>query len=544
MRIRTKHAAVALIAAIGLGTAWATPPAVAATNPPGALANGAFEQAVTSAHPIPGWVVSGDRAAAAVVAGGRSGRAVQLGSGSRHDVTVSQRVTGLADGYYTVSLHAHTVGQDAAYLFATGAAAGPQARTALPVLAAWTAVVVRGVRVVGGSLTVGVRVAGAAGAKSVLDDVTIARSGGAYTFLAGGDLSQLNLVQDSGGVFRDAAGRAADPVRTMADAGVDIVRLRLYNGTGPGHPRIGHPTDYLPAGYGDLADNLKLARRAAAYGMKIQLTLHYSDYWSNGSIQDLPKDWRYVQSLPAAQAVTELTRLVHDYTRDVLRAFAAQGTPVDYVSLGNEMQGGLLFPYGNNGGSTRPNLYAFLKAGYAGAKQASSRIQVVVHLDDAGNYSKYRSFFGALRSNAVPFDVIGASYYPYWTKKDVATVLPFFDTIATEFSTKILVMETGVNWNPVTSYGQPGQLPDNGPAGYPQTPAGQRDFLYELFAGLKSVPDGKVIGDLYWDPVMIPAPGVGWEVGGANVVENTTLFDFSGRPLPALDAYRFNVDPG
>lgn len=105
-------------------------------------------------------------------------------------------------------------------------------------------------------------------------------------------------------------------------------------------------------------------------------------------------------------------------------------------------------------------------------------------------------------------------------------------------------METGINWNPVTSYGQPGQLPNNGPVPYAETPAGQRDFLYELFAGLKSVPDGNVIGDLYWDPVMIPAAGVGWEVGQPNVVENTTLFDFGGRALPGLDAYLYNVSDG
>ncbi|MBB5783460.1 glycosyl hydrolase 53 family protein [Nonomuraea jabiensis] len=84
------------------------------------------------------------------------------------------------------------------------------------------------------------------------------------------------------------------------------------------------------------------------------------------------------------------------------------------------------------------------------------------------------------------------------------------------------------------------QLRDNGPVPYGETPEGQRDFLYELFAGLKAVKDGAVIGDLYWDPVMIPADGVGWQVGGDNVVSNTTLFDFEGKALPALQAYADN----
>ncbi|WP_431922092.1 glycosyl hydrolase 53 family protein [Nonomuraea jabiensis] len=96
------------------------------------------------------------------------------------------------------------------------------------------------------------------------------------------------------------------------------------------------------------------------------------------------------------------------------------------------------------------------------------------------------------------------------------------------------------------SYGQPdafaklARFYKAGPVPYGETPEGQRDFLYELFAGLKTVKDGAVIGDLYWDPVMIPADGVGWQVGSDNVVSNTTLFDFGGKALPALQAYADN----
>ena len=39
---------------------------------------------------------------------------------------------------------------------------------------------------------------------------------------------------------------------------------------------------------------------------------------------------------------------------------------------------------------------------------------------------------------------------------------------------------------------------------------------------------------------MIEVPGAGWEVGGENVVSNTTLFDFNGNSLVSLNAYKFN----
>lgn len=45
----------------------------------------------------------------------------------------------------------------------------------------------------------------------------------------------------------------------------------------------------------------------------------------------------------------------------------------------------------------------------------------------------------------------------------------------------------------------------------------------------------------HWDPVMIPASGVGWEVGDPDVVSNSTLFDFRGRTRPAFGAYRDNA---
>lgn len=328
----------------------------------------------------------------------------------------------------------------------------------------------------------------------------------------------------------------------MAENGTDIVRLRLYNDSGPDHPRVGYPGHHLPEGYQDEEDILDLARRATRYGMRIQLTFHYSDYWTNGEIQDIPKDGRDVTDLPREQAVDKLESHVYDYTRYFLQRMAAQGTPPAFVSLGNEMQGGLLFPYGcSYTADGAPALARFLKAGYRATKEVSPDTRVIIHITDAGDYDEYRWFFGLLDQLGVPYDLIGSSSYPFWTRRDIPTVVRFFDTISREFNKRIMVMETGINWNPVTHEGLEGQLHDNGPVPYGETPAGQRDFLCELFAALKSVPDGAVIGDLYWDPVMIPAPGVGWEVGEPNFVSNTTLFDFTGRALPA---YRYNVDGG
>ena len=40
------------------------------------------------------------------------------------------------------------------------------------------------------------------------------------------------------------------------------------------------------------------------------------------------------------------------YTQQVISAFAAQGTPVDMVSIGNEIRNGILWPVGQVDWST------------------------------------------------------------------------------------------------------------------------------------------------------------------------------------------------
>jgi len=227
-----------------------------------------------------------------------------------------------------------------------------------------------------------------------------------------------------------------------------------------------------------------------------------------------------------------------------MQAIVDQGTTPEFVSLGNEMQDGILFPYGRAAGANWAHLATFLKAGYQAVKEVSPSSRVVLHLDDAGNYGKYVNFFDKMEELGVEYDVIGPSYYPFWTNKTVEEAVAFFNYISDKYDKDILVMETGYKWNATLPNGDAGQLTHNGP--YPNdtsTPEGQKNFMIDLFNGLKSSGNGRVIGDLYWDPIMIAVPGVGWAIREAddqpdvNVVSNTTLFDFEGKLLPVHDAY-------
>ena len=81
---------------------------------------------------------------------------------------------------------------------------------------------------------------------------------------------------------------------------------------------------------------------------------------------------------------------------------------------------------------------------------------------------------------------------------------------------------------------------------YPATPAGQADFLRDLWAVIRSVPGGLGRGLIWWEPAWLPVPGAEWtkpaglayihEKGpGGNEWANQGLFDYDGRALPALE---------
>jgi arabinogalactan endo-1,4-beta-galactosidase len=442
-----------------------------------------------------------------------------------YKVFTFQQIEGLDAGYYSLSVWVKNGGgQNACYL--TASDYGDSERmTSLPVSSAWTQVIIRGINITNGKCKIGFYSDALPGNWCKMDDVKMIKDDNSYQFIKGGDLSELSYIESMGGKYFEN-GVQKDGMQILKDNGFNMVRLRLYND--PGNPDF-TPSKRLPTGFQDQDDILRLSKRAKDLGLQIQLTFYYSDYWSN----DKPHAWQNI-SFPA------LKDSVFKFTLNFMNLMKAQGTTPEYVSLGNEIAGGLLKPDGASGNFTQ--MAEILKQGYKAVKEISPETKVILHLDDAGNKDKYDWFFGGCKTNGVEYDIIGASYYPFWTKKTVAQVIDWAEYVSTKFAKDIIIMETGYNWNPTLPDGKNGQLSNNGPydAVYPSSPSGQRDFLLECFNGLKCVEKGRIIGALYWDPVMIEVPGVGWELGADNVVSNTTLFDFEGNALPALKVFKFN----
>jgi arabinogalactan endo-1,4-beta-galactosidase len=302
-----------------------------------------------------------------------------------------------------------------------------------------------------------------------------------------------------------------------------------------------------PPGYSNLASDLALARQVRQAGMKIYLDIMYSDFWADPQHQDIPAAWQ-------GQDLTQLTATVQSYTQQVISAFAQQGTPVDLVSIGNEIRNGMLWPVGQvdwTANTGWDNLATLLKAGVTGAQAGNPRghkLLIMMHFDQGGNNQMSQEFYQNLISRGVPFDVIGLSYYPFF-HGTISQMKANVDALATQFGKPIIIAETQYAWTLANGNEQAGDStgdfvwePSQISAGYPASPGGQLSFVNDELSILAQVPNGLGMGLFYWAPDWIP--GVGWEpgagVGSPNV--NLTLFDFQGAALPSIGIFGNPVD--
>ncbi len=335
--------------------------------------------------------------------------------------------------------------------------------------------------------------------------------------IRGADVSYLPQIEDQGGVYSDHA-TPRDALQILKNHGANYVRLRVWH----------TPID----GYTDLTHTLQLAQRAKSLGLGLLLDLHYSDTWADPAHQTKPAAW-------AALPFNQLTTEVYSYTAQVITALKNQHTLQDMLQIGNEISSGLLWTDGRVSGAYEanwPQLAALLKAGIAGARDSLSggeQVAIVLHIDTGGNNVASRWFFDHIVAQQVPFNLIGLSYYPWWhgTLGDLQANV---NDLAARYGKPIVLAETAYPWtldwadNTPNLVGSPDQLL----VGYPASVAGQRAFLIAVQDVLRQVPDGLGRGFFYWAPEAISTAGFG------SVWENVALFDFQGRALDSLAAFR------
>ena len=340
--------------------------------------------------------------------------------------------------------------------------------------------------------------------------------------------------------------REIDPLDAFAANGVNYMRIRVWND--PYSPE-GEP--YL-AGTADIDNYVKLARLAKSKGYHPYMDLHYSDFWADPGKQYIPKAW-------ADYSLDEMAEAVYSFTRQCLETAVQEGVAPEMIQVGNEITNGILWPVGKlEIDGKRGNYEAFatlISAGCRACREVLPEAKIMLHLERSNDKEVYREFFGEMEARCVEYDVIGASYYPFWHG------LPeeLFDNLreCRRFGKEIMIAELGYGFTTEGYFlgGKECRLVVDESLSrvpgftdiYPMTPEGQRDFIHYV---IKRAREEGVDGVFYWEPLWIPGEGICWasEAGQRYIHEegksthnewaNQCLFDYQGRKLPAFDEFK------
>lgn len=445
-------------------------------------------------------------------------------------VTNLNSTVSVPNGIYDLEVYAH--GSQDSLLIVT---AGAQSGSLLLQPTVWNTLYVRGIAVTDGKVALSCRTK-ESGATYEIKAAYLRQVQTQRHLITGGDFSMLSQVEKNGGKYYDENGNQGDCFELCARNGMNLARLRLYND--PGNAAY-YPSKTFFPGIQDEANILALAKRAKAAGMEIELTFHYSDSWTNGGEQYKPHAWQnYTQA--------QLHEAMYTYTRDFLQKMVAQGTTPQYVSLGNEIQSGILFGNAQKPDSVNGycddmnNLASLLAQGSKAVREVCPEAKIIIHLTTSSDITvdNFKWFFTAMKNNNLDYDIIGASYYPFYGNKTIEEMIAAANTLCGLYDKDFIFMETGFAWNPALEDGSIGQIANNDPY-KDMTPEAQRLFLQTLTQQIQAG-SGRILGYIYWDPIYMAAPNCGWAAGQKNVTGNSTLFDFQGKMLPAWDAFRYN----
>ena len=310
----------------------------------------------------------------------------------------------------------------------------------------------------------------------------------APAFAKGADVSWVTQMEKEGCRFYDAAGTQTECMALLKILGMNAIRLRVWvNPTG---------------GWCGKDDVVAKALRAQALGMRLMIDFHYSDWWADPGKQNKPEAWK---NLP----LEELKAAVANHTNDVLMALRLAGVAPEWIQIGNETTGGMLWPDGQNYTDAGFANYVQLhNAGYDAARSVFPNATIMVHVDNGWKWETLDWFFKNFKIHGGKCDLIGLSLYPEksnWQQYNQQT-LNNIQSLYAQYGKESIICEVGMEWTEA---------------------AACKSFLSDLLARAQA--DGShCTGVLYWEPEGYQS----WSH------YSKAAFDNSGKPTIALDAFK------
>lgn len=368
-------------------------------------------------------------------------------------------------------------------------------------------------------------------------------------FIRGMDASSVLVEEKSGVKYYNFEGEEQDVFQTLAEGGVNYIRLRVWN----------DPYDENGNGYGggnnDVPTAIELGKRATEYGMKVCIDFHYSDFWADPKRQHAPKAWEGMN-------IEDKCDALYDFTKESLTEILDAGVDVGMVQVGNEINNGM------SGETKLENVTELLHAGCRAVREISEEngkdIQIAIHYTNITNKAQVDSLVKNLSDNEVDYDAVGLSFYPFWDGS-MENMQRVVELLQERYGKKVFIAETSYCYTSEDGDGSGNSLVgiDDLVDGYPATVQGQANIIRDVFAAAS---EAGAIGVFYWEGVWLPvgeptadnAPiweefGSGWASSYASDYDpddaglyyggcswdNQAFFDFDGHPLESLNVFKY-----
>ena len=328
--------------------------------------------------------------------------------------------------------------------------------------------------------------------------------------IRGMDISSYLALKKAGVKYYDYEGNETPLLKVLHDNGINYIRIRIWN-----DPVYADGETYGGGG-NDVSTGVEIAKEAAQYDMKVLLDFHNSDFWAEPAVQLIPKAWK-----KDVNNTEKMCSDVYDFTKESIQKFKDGGANIGMVQVGNEITNGLLGIYSNRDKgesfnviwgdkkkSTEVNKY--LKAGIKAVRECTPQALVALHLETP-NVWKYKTIMNTWKRDNVDYDVLGSSYYPFWSiaaKANTPKTLKDVQTLAASYGKMFAVFETSWVNSLNDGDGTPNSIGDSTNTGaYEVGPQGQVNELTDLYDTVLSQDNG--LGTFYWEGAWIPVKA-GW----------------------------------
>ena len=324
-------------------------------------------------------------------------------------------------------------------------------------------------------------------------------------FISAVDISRYPEIALSNPTFYDFDGNQDDFLTILRTNGINTVRLKLWVNPINEHASFNEVKQF--------------SQFLKGKGFKIWLTLHYSDTWADPGSQKTPSAWQGLDFITLKDSV-------YNYTKKVVNEIEP-----NFIQIGNEINSGLLHPYGHISQNFQ-NFLQLIQTGVAAVRDNSKDCKIILHF---AGIEGSEWFFNQVSS--IDYDIIGLSYYPIWHGKSLDSLKATMRLLSESKNKEIVIAETAypftLGWNDWTDniVGLEDHLilPE-----YPATSVGQKNFIKDLIALTQDLKKG--IGFCYWG-----AESIAWkgnQATDASSWENQALFDFNNKALPVLKEFK------